>query len=905
MVVQDPRETGQREVLRFGPFEANLHEWELRRNGRAVRLQGQPFQILALLLARRGELVTREQLRRELWPDHTFVDFDRGLNKAVNKLRNALCDDAEHPRYIATIPRHGYRLIAPVVAAVSAPAGPAARSRPTAPGVPATSPATSPAAPASAPAAVPGASAPLDPWRRPSPALRLALPRGRRAGWAAAILLGVCGAGGLGLARWRFGRGAHPPGPPPRLAVAVLGFRDLSAQPRAAWLATALSEWLTTELAAGHQLRLVPQQGVARMRAELRLPLGESLTAGSLARVRADCGADIVVAGAYALLGGRSVGPMRLDIVVQDTRTGATLLALHQSGAATHLLSLVARAGARLRAGLGVRPVTAMQAAEVRRALPAAPAAARDYAEGLAHLRVFDAIAARRWLRRAVAADPDNAVAHSALSAAWRILGYDHKALAEAAQALRLSAELSRRQRLLIQARYDELSRHWRRAITIYRALCQFFPDNVEYALALAHARTRAGQGRLALAGLSALTRRARIGAPPPDPRLALAVAAAQESLGEYAAMRRAAEQAAAQARRNGASLLLARAWSDEAWADDNLGELSAGITAATRAQRRYAAGGDSDGVAAALTLEAIGASDEGHAQQALAIFRRAWAVYQRTGRQDSIAAEWNNIGSTEQTLGRPAAAAAYFRRARRIYRAVQHPDGVALTTANLGFARLSAGDTAQARGDFSSALAICRKVGDWSKAALAQSGLAEAALRQHRYADASRRAHRALAAYRSIGDRRSAAALELLLARIDLRLRRRRETASLAAAAGSELRREGVVPGQAEAAALQAQVAWSGGHPAAAARWLARAQGLLARQRDISEQIYVARVAARVVCGRCAAARALAAVRLRALARRAEQMGMSWQARRSRRVLASLLTVPLAAGKPRGAEPR
>ena len=210
--------------------------------------------------------------------------------------------------------------------------------------------------------------------------------------------MGVCGAGVLGLARWRFGRGAHPPGPPPRLAVVVLGFRDLSAQPRAAWLATALSEWLTTELAAGHQLRLVPQQGVARMRAELRLPLGESLTAGSLARVRADCGADIVVAGAYALLGARSVEPMRLDIVVQDTRTGATLLALHQSGAATHLLSLVARAGARLRAGLGVGPVTAMQAAEVRRALPAAPAAARDYAEGLAHLRVFDAIAARRWM---------------------------------------------------------------------------------------------------------------------------------------------------------------------------------------------------------------------------------------------------------------------------------------------------------------------------------------------------------------------------------------------------------------------------------------------------------------------------------------------------------------------------
>ncbi|MGH9527917.1 MAG: winged helix-turn-helix domain-containing protein, partial [Terriglobales bacterium] len=110
-----------REALRFGPFEANLREWELRRHGRAVCLRGQPFQILALLLAHPGELVRREDLRRELWPDHTFVDFDRGLNKAVNKLRNTLGDDAEKPRYIATVPRHGYRFIAPVEAVLAAP----------------------------------------------------------------------------------------------------------------------------------------------------------------------------------------------------------------------------------------------------------------------------------------------------------------------------------------------------------------------------------------------------------------------------------------------------------------------------------------------------------------------------------------------------------------------------------------------------------------------------------------------------------------------------------------------------------------------------------------------------------------------------------------------------------------
>ncbi len=723
----------------------------------------------------------------------------------------------------------------------------------------------------------------------------------RLAGWVAALALlalPVVGVleGWLAAGRWPFGRGARLPGPAPRLAVAVLGFHNLSARPHTDWLATALSDWLTTELAAGHQLRLVPQQGVARMRAELHLPLGESLTARSLARVRRDSGADLVVAGSYALLGPRATGPMRLDLLVQDTRTGATLLALHQNGVAAHLLTLVAHAGARLRAGLGIGPVTAAQAEEVRRASPATPAAVRDYAEGLAHLRVFDAIAARRWLLRAVAADPKNALAHSALSTAWRILGYDHQALAEAAEALRLSPGLNRRQRLLLQARYDELSRHWRRAIAIYRALCRFFPDNVDYALALAHARTRAGQGRQALAGLRRLATRGKAGAPPPDPRLELAVASAQESLGDYRGMRLAAERAAAEARANGASLLLARALSDEAWAEENLGGIGAGLAAGLRAQRQFAADGDVDGVAAALTLEAIGAGDLGHSARALATFRRALAMYQRTGRQDSIAAEWNNVGSTEEHLGRPAAAAAHFRRARRIYRRVQHPDGVALTTANLGFARLSSGQTARARTDFVAALAICRRIGDGSKAALAEMGLARAEFRQNLVPQARRQAARALTVFAAIGNRRSMAEIQLLLARMDLRQGNWARAASLAATAGRELQREGVIPGEATAQAVQARIAWRRGERAAAGRLLAQAQSLLSGRHNIGEQLYVARIAARLAAAQGAAARARAVARLHTLAVRAQQMGLLWQARQSRRVLASLRRVHVAA---------
>jgi TolB-like protein/DNA-binding winged helix-turn-helix (wHTH) protein/Flp pilus assembly protein TadD len=101
-------------LVRFGPFAANLKSGELWKEGVRIRLQIQPFQILSMLLDRPNELVTREELQRKLWPSDTFVDFDHGLNKAINKLRDALCDTAEDPRFIETIPRRGYRFIAPV-----------------------------------------------------------------------------------------------------------------------------------------------------------------------------------------------------------------------------------------------------------------------------------------------------------------------------------------------------------------------------------------------------------------------------------------------------------------------------------------------------------------------------------------------------------------------------------------------------------------------------------------------------------------------------------------------------------------------------------------------------------------------------------------------------------------------
>jgi DNA-binding winged helix-turn-helix (wHTH) protein len=99
---------------RFGAFEADAATGELRRQGIRIKLNAQPFQVLCLLLERPGELLTREEISRELWPDGTFVDYEHGVNSAVNRIREALRDTAGNPRFVETLARRGYRFVAPV-----------------------------------------------------------------------------------------------------------------------------------------------------------------------------------------------------------------------------------------------------------------------------------------------------------------------------------------------------------------------------------------------------------------------------------------------------------------------------------------------------------------------------------------------------------------------------------------------------------------------------------------------------------------------------------------------------------------------------------------------------------------------------------------------------------------------
>jgi TolB-like protein/DNA-binding winged helix-turn-helix (wHTH) protein/Tfp pilus assembly protein PilF len=235
-------------VAKFGVFEVDLRSGELRKAGTRVKLHDQPFQVLAMLLDRPGELVTREEIRQKLWPGDTFVDFDHGLNSAVNRLRDALGDSADTPRFIETLPRRGYRFIATLTAA------------PTKPGLPETS-------------------------------------RIRRYRWIAlASALALIGApAGLNfrilqarLLPWTL----HTV---PMRSLAVLPLQNLSGDASQEYLADGMTEALITDLAKMDSLRVISRTSAMHYKGSHQ----------SLPEIARELNVDAVVEGSVARLGNR------------------------------------------------------------------------------------------------------------------------------------------------------------------------------------------------------------------------------------------------------------------------------------------------------------------------------------------------------------------------------------------------------------------------------------------------------------------------------------------------------------------------------------------------------------------------------------------------------------------------
>jgi eukaryotic-like serine/threonine-protein kinase len=736
-------------TLRFGVFEADLRAGELRKHGLRIKLQEQPFKILVFLLKRPGEVVTREELRQELWPAHTFVDFDRGLNKAMTKLRNALGDSADSPRYIETLHRRGYRFLAPVTEHHESDSG--------------VHFAVQDAQNGDAPN---GERNPLATAIHSSRGTWLA---GHRT-FAVVVLALLFSTGVFVYLRFYHGVvfGGSTQAVGTRTSVAVLGFRNLSGSPQQAWLSTALSDWLMTELSAGDQLRIIPAETVARMKMELALPDVDTFGRDSLFRIHKNLGTDYVVAGSYATFSGKtedSGNQMTLDLLLQDARSGETVMAISETGAQSHLSEIVAGAGEELRTKLGVSAITSQQAAEVATALPSQPQAARLYWEGLARLRVFDALTARDLFSKAVAADPNFALAHSELANAWQQLGYGENARAEAKKAYDLSGNLPREQRLLIEARYREASGDWAKATDIYRALFEFFPDNLDYGLALADDQVNAGNAKEAVNTVAAL--RNLPASLSNDPRIDLASGHVAEALGDFKTVEMYTERAAEKARASGASLVLARALLDRAWAAENLGEFNEVDGLVNESKQIYDAAHDRKGAADAITIDAIAREMKGDYPGAEKEYEQSLALYRQQGIELDIANETDNIADILLGLGELNRAQANYEQALSIYRRIGHADGVPLAENGLGDVFLTMGNHGEAKLMYEDSLRECLKIGDRSKAGVALSGLGRVYRVEGNLAAARKSEEQAEAVFEQIGDKTQAMESRLELAQI------------------------------------------------------------------------------------------------------------------------------------------
>ena len=334
-----------RNPVRFGPYLLDRQTGELRKHRLKIKLSGQPLEILLYLLERPGVLVTREELRQRLWTGDVFVDFERSLNSAVKKLRRALNEDPQRAHYIETYPRKGYRFI----------------------GVIEQEPAQ-----LWIPRLVSGRTIY---WRAPRIWARGPISRSGPENSVSPLHGQIAGNGNLrsspvgrlGCRRLLYRESCrsqiHTPaaGNPPkknltlRSSIAVLGFRNLSSHEHDAWLSTAITQMLSTELAGGDKIRIIPEEIIARTKQDLGLKENDSYARDTLRNLRSRLGTDYIVAGSYMAVGDKNSGQVRMDLRLQETISGDTLTSIAVSGKQSEIFDLVARAGREMRTKFGSR----------------------------------------------------------------------------------------------------------------------------------------------------------------------------------------------------------------------------------------------------------------------------------------------------------------------------------------------------------------------------------------------------------------------------------------------------------------------------------------------------------------------------------------------------------------------
>jgi len=662
----------QSEIYEFGAFRLDVAEHSLSEDGKPVALKPKVFETLVLLVRNAGHLLPKQELMSRLWPD-AVVD-ETNLNRNVWLIRRALGGNGESADYIETVPRVGYRFVGDVRRIGELAEAPVAVvTAPTAPSGPTALPAPDPEP---APEPLPGA---VEETPAPHRHSVIAL---------AAAILAIAAIAGLA---WRLRR---PPAmavsavSDPRPTISVLGFRNVSGRPDLDWIGTALSEMVQTELAPGSTYRLMPVETSERLRRALSLERPGSLSTESLARLRRAAAVDRVVGGSYASSGsGPNDSRIRIDVLVQDARTGETVGSATETGEASKLFDLVDSIGARLRASL--REPERTPSGEEAARLPRDPTALRLYSEGLRKLRDSDALAARDLLAEAVAAEPGFALSHAALGRAYATLGYEEKARLELQQALDASRALPRREQLEIESAYRAANKEWDRAIALCRDLQRLAPDDLENGLRLVRLQDNAARDSDAVATIRGL--RALPAPAGNDPRIDLLESRVLMRTDPKGALR-AAERALAEARARQERSIEAEALVERAVATQTLGRSEK--TPVEQAMRIFSEIGDPGGEARAAHKLGDIQFDEGDANGARASFQHAVDVSDRIGYVLEKAAAVASLSRVASLHGDTAEAERLIVEANSIWRAVpdrrQLPWGLnALGTIRLGQGKL------------------------------------------------------------------------------------------------------------------------------------------------------------------------------------------------------------------------
>jgi eukaryotic-like serine/threonine-protein kinase len=700
-----------------------------------------------------------------------------------------------------------------------------------------------------------------------------------------------------------------------RQSLAVMRFENLGAEDQA-WLGTAVSEMLTTELGAGERIRMITGEDVARTESDLSLLGMPSYNPGTLQKIRANLGCDYVVVGSFLASGSRPVDSVRVDLRLQETQSGQTILTFSDSGSIGDLSDLLKRVGASLRDKLGVAGPSDAESKAARAALPSNPEALRLYANGLTKLRTMDALGARDDLQRAVSLEPLLAVAHDALAEAWQILGYDENAQNEARLAVNLSEGLSQLDRRSIEGHFRKMTADWDKAIEIYRSLWGVYDDNPDYALELASVQTAAGKGRDALATLLQLQARPELR---DDPRIDLAEAFAAESLSDIKLQQRSAARAAQEANARGARLLEAQAHWQNCAALLDLGNLGDAQAACEQGRQSADYAGGQQVKARILTVLATIMKNEGHESQAMELRQEALRIVRQIGsRKDIIGALMNvadlqavegnvagaqknekeaitiareigdkqqlvglenNLASDLNTQGDTEQAKAFYEDALKTARESGDRGGIATTLQNLGTLSLQRGDLAVAEKEVREALATSQSARLQSITAAAFSNLGDIEMVQGKVAEAHTDYAQASKLFKEIEDHSNIAGMQLSLAKLALEDDKNAESESLVREAIKEFQAEKLTDTEADARNTLARSLLAQGKIAEAQEEIASAARLGAQDRTIKISIAVTAARLEARNGKTSEAQEELDMRL-AESKRAKLMGSQFDVR-------------------------